>query len=34
MQSLRCDLCSGVYNLEVDKAYSFRKFYFLKDLGI
>lgn len=28
MQSLHCDLCSGVYNIEVDKAYLFREFDF------
>lgn len=35
MQSLRCDLCSGVYNFEVDKAYSFIEFdFFFLNLGI
>lgn len=28
MQSLHCDLRSGVYNFEVDKAYSFIEFDF------
>lgn len=30
MQSLHCDLRSGVYNIEVDKAYSFTELGFLK----
>lgn len=33
MQSLRCDLCSGVYNFEVDKAYSFIEFDLKKKFG-
>lgn len=33
MQNLLCDLCSGVYSVEVDEAYSLREFDFLKNLS-